>query len=92
MAVADAHDEDYRRWGAVTSTEGAMDPLSLSAGILAVLTAAMATARGIEQLRLIYNAPAQVTAVVNEVCSHFDSLNGLGFLSSVYLLTLIGYR
>lgn len=62
--------EDYRYWGGPSpsvSDNVKMDPLSLSASILTVLSAAIATAEVIEALRTVKNVPVQVIAVTNEV-------------------------
>ncbi|KAK1832451.1 ankyrin repeat-containing domain protein [Podospora conica] len=61
-------DSDYRRWGAAPRTSSPpMDPLSITASVLTLMTAVAATCQGIDTLREVRNAPAQVTEVLNEV-------------------------
>lgn len=45
-----------------------MDPLSLTASIIAVIGAASATAQALEKLRSLRHAPQQILVVLNEVC------------------------
>jgi hypothetical protein len=49
-----------------------MDPLSTAASILAVLSAAGATAKGLEKLWALKDAPKDLWAVMNEVSRSVD--------------------
>jgi hypothetical protein len=51
-----------------------MDPLSIAASVLAVLTAAGKTAQGLERLVALKDASKDLICVVNEVCTYHCSL------------------
>ncbi|PVH88072.1 hypothetical protein DL98DRAFT_648957 [Cadophora sp. DSE1049] len=65
-----------------------MDPLSISASIVALLGAAATVARGLDRLRAWRNAPVELISLLNEVADlqvvltnvkdSCESLHGLG--------------
>ena len=66
-----------------------MDPLSTAASVLAVLSAAGATAQGLEKLWALKDAPQDLLAIMNEVSRSFSLELSLIYLKVSGLRTIL---